>query len=350
MSIIGEAILTASVDLLVNKLASEGIRLFARQEQIQADLKKWKNMLVMIKAVLADAEEKKTTDQSVKLWLGELQNLAYDVEDLLDEFQTEVFRRKLLLGNGEPAAALDQPSSSRTRTSKFRKLIPTCCTTFAPQSIQFDYAIMSKIKEINGRFQEIVTQKDSLGLNVSSGGRTIKDRQRRETTSLVKEAKVYGRETEKKDVVELLLRDDLSNDGEFSVIPIIGMGGLGKTTLAQLVYNDKQVQDHFDLKAWTCVSDDFDVFRLTKTILISIVPDQNVDNHNLNKLQEELKKKLSGKIFLLVLDDVWNENYNDWDRLRPPFEAGAPGSKIIVTARNQEVAAIMGTVRAYQLK
>ncbi|XP_024038835.1 putative disease resistance RPP13-like protein 1 [Citrus clementina] len=350
MSIIGEAILTASVDLLVNKLASEGIRLFARQEQIQADLKKWKNMLVMIKAVLDDAEEKKTTDQSVKLWLGELQILAYDVEDLLDEFQTEVFRRKLLLGNGEPAAALDQPSSSRTRTSKFQKLIPTCCTTFTPQSIQFDYAIMSKIKEINDRFQDIVTQKDSLGLNVSSAGRSRKDRQRRETTSLVKEGKVYGRETEKKDVVELLLRDDLSNDGEFSVIPIIGMGGLGKTTLVQLVYNDKQVQDHFDLKAWTCVSDDFDVFGLTKTILISIVPDQNVDNHNLNKLQEDLNKQLSGKKFLLVLDDVWNENYNDWDRLRPPFEAGAPGSKIIVTARNQGVAAIMGTAPAYQLK
>ncbi|KAH9750642.1 putative disease resistance RPP13-like protein 1 [Citrus sinensis] len=349
MSFIGEAILTASVDLLVNKLASEGIRLFARQEQIEADLKKWKNMLVMIKAVLADAEEKKT-DQSVKLWLAELQNLAFDVEDLLDEFQTEAFRRKLLLGNGDPAAALDQPSSSRTRTNKFRKLIPTCCTTFTPQSIQFDYAIMSKIKEINDRFQDIVTQKDSLGLNVSSAGRSRKDRQRLPTTSLVTEAKVYGRETEKNEIVELLLRDDLRNDGEFSVIPIIGMGGLGKTTLAQLVYNDARVQGHFDLKAWTCVSDDFDVIRLTKSILLSIASDQNVDNHDLNKLQEELKKKLSQNKFLLVLDDVWNENYNDWDRLRRPFEAGAPGSKIIVTARNQGVAAIMGTAPAYELK
>ncbi|XP_052297980.1 putative disease resistance RPP13-like protein 1 isoform X2 [Citrus sinensis] len=349
MSIIGEAILTASVDLLVNKLASEGILFFARQEQIKADLMKWVNMLEMIKAVLDDAEEKKTTNQFVKKWLGKLQDLAYDVEDLLDEFQTEAFRRKLLLGNGDPAAAQDQPSSSRTRTSKLRKLIPTCCTTFTPQSIQFDYALMSKIKEINDRFQEIVTQKDSLGLNVSSAGGSKKASQRLETTSLVTGANVYGRETEKKDVVELLLRDDLSNDGGFSVIPIIGMGGLGKTTLAQLVYNDKRVQDHFDPKAWTCVSEDFDVKGLTKTILRSVTK-QTIDDSDLNLLQEELKKKLSGKKFLLVLDDVWNENYNDWVRLSRPFEAGAKGSKIIVTTRNQEVADIMGTASAYQLK
>ncbi|XP_052298877.1 putative disease resistance RPP13-like protein 1 [Citrus sinensis] len=350
MSIIGEAILRASVDLLVNKLASEGILFFARQEQIKADLMKWANMLEMIKAVLDDAEEKKTTNQFVKKWLGKLQNLAYDVEDLLDEFQTEAFRRKLLLGNGDPAAAQDQPSSSRTRTSKFRKLIPTCCTTFTPQSIQFDYAMMSKIKEINDRFQDIVTQKDSLGLNVSSAGRSKKDRQRLPTTSLVNEAKVSGRETEKKEIVELLLKDDSRNDGGFSVIPIIGMGGLGKTTLAQLVYNDKQVEDHFDLKAWTCVSDDFDVFRLTKSILISIAADQNADNQDLNLLQEKLKKHLFGKKFLLVLDDVWNEDYNDWVDLSLPFEAGAQGSKIVVTTRNQEVAKIMSPDQAYELK
>ncbi|XP_024038856.1 putative disease resistance RPP13-like protein 1 [Citrus clementina] len=349
MSIIGEAILTASVELLVYKLASVGIRLFPRQDQIRADLMKWKAMLLKIKAVLADAEEKKRTDEIVKLWLGELQNLAFDVEDLLDEFQTEAFRRKLLLGNGDPAAAQDQPSSSRTRTSEFRKLILTCSTTFTLQSIQFDFALMSKIKGINDRFQEILTEKDLLNLKESSAGRSRKGRQRLPTTSLVNEAKVFGREAEKKEIVELLLRDDLRNDGEFSVIPIIGMGGLGKTTLAQLVYNDARVQGHFDLKAWTCVSDDFDVIRLTKTILRSITK-QTTDDSDLNLLQEELKKKLSQKKFLLVLDDVWNENYNGWDRLRLPFEAGAPGSKIIVTARNQGVAAIMGTAPAYQLK
>ncbi|KAK9232402.1 hypothetical protein WN943_022648 [Citrus x changshan-huyou] len=128
------------------------------------------------------------------------------------------------------------------------------------------------------------------------------------------------------------------------------MGGLGKTTLAQLVYNDDRVGDHFDLRAWICVSNDFDVVRITKVILRFIVADPNVDNHDWNLLQLRLKKQLSGKRFLLVLDDVWNESYNDWADLSRPFEAGAPGSKIIVTTRNQGVAEIMGTVPAYRLK
>ncbi|KDO53176.1 hypothetical protein CISIN_1g000568mg [Citrus sinensis] len=351
MSIIGEAILKACIELLVDKLTSKGLQFFAHQEQIQADLVKWKRMLVKIKAVLDDAEEKQRTDQSVKMWLGDLHNLAFDVEDLLEEFQTEAFRRKLLLG--EPAAAAhdhDQTSSSRrSTTTKFRKLIPTCCTTFTLDSIKFEYVMISKIKEINDRFQEIVTQKDLLDLKESSAGGSKKAMQRLPTTSLVNEAKVYGRETEKKEIVELLLRDDLRNDGGFSVIPIIGMGGLGKTTLAQLVYNDHRVQDHFDLKAWTCVSNDFDVIRLTKTILRCITK-QTIDDSDLNLLQEELNKQLSRKKFLLVLDDVWNENYNDWVDMSRPLEAGAPGSKIIVTTRNQEVVAIMGTAPAYQLK
>ncbi|KAL2514461.1 putative disease resistance RPP13-like protein 1 [Forsythia ovata] len=119
------------------------------------------------------------------------------------------------------------------------------------------------------------------------------------------------------------------------------MGGVGKTTLTQLVYND-------DLMAWACVSDEFDAFRITKIILESVFSG-SCDYTDLNMLQVKLKESLSKKRFLVVLDDVWSEKYGDWDILRRPFLAGKPGSKIIVTTRHEKVAKIMSRIPAYHL-
>ncbi|KAK9192539.1 hypothetical protein WN944_003232 [Citrus x changshan-huyou] len=102
------------------------------------------------------------------------------------------------------------------------------------------------------------------------------------------------------------------------------MGGVGKTTLAQLVYKDDRVRRRFEIKAWTCVSEDFDVFRVTKSMLMSI-SNVTVNDNDLNSLQEKLEKELLKKKFLFVLGDLWNDNYNDWELLNRPFKAGTPG-------------------------
>uniref|UniRef100_A0A0V0HTG4 Putative I2-like n=1 Tax=Solanum chacoense TaxID=4108 RepID=A0A0V0HTG4_SOLCH len=124
------------------------------------------------------------------------------------------------------------------------------------------------------------------------------------------------------------------------------MGGVGKTTLAKVVYNDERVKNHFGLKAWFCVSEAYDAFRITKGLLQEIgSTDLKVDD-NLNQLQVKLKEKLNGKKFLVVLDDVWNDNYPEWDDLRNVFvqgDIGDIGSKIIVTTRKKSVALMMGS-------
>lgn len=75
----------------------------------------------------------------------------------------------------------------------------------------------------------------------------------------------------------------------------------------------------------------------------------NYDVRDLNSLQLELKERLMGKKFLFVLDDIWNDSYVDWDRLRIPFQYGVQGSKIIVTTQSEHVASIMQTVPSYHL-
>jgi Holliday junction resolvasome RuvABC ATP-dependent DNA helicase subunit len=97
----------------------------------------------------------------------------------------------------------------------------------------------------------------------------VKLSERLPTTSLVEEYEICGRNCEKEEIINLLLSND-ATDNEMGVISIFGMGGIGKTTLAQLVYNNNRVKQQFDLEAWVCVSEEFDVFKVTKTILEAI--------------------------------------------------------------------------------
>ena len=214
-----------------------------------------------IHAVLDDAEEKQMTNRFVKIWLDELEDLAYDVDDILDEFATEALRRKL---NPEPS------------TSKVRKIIDACVGS----NRSFATSMRSKIEEIDTRLQNIVTDKKDLELRENTGGTTRATRSRVPTISLVNEGHVYGREEDKKDIVKLLLSGE-SSDAQLFVIPIVGMGGLGKTTLAQLVYNDDQVSRYFDSKVWVCVYEDFDIIRVTKAILQSVTFEHCDANENL---------------------------------------------------------------------
>lgn len=159
---------------------------------------------------------------------------------------------------------------------------------------------------------------------------------------MVEESGVYGRDIGKEALISLLISDDVSCD-KVLVIPIVGMAGIGKTTLAQVAYNDGRVREYFNVQVWVFVSVEFDVYAITKTIFEAVTC-QKCNIQDLNELQVELKKALVGKKFLFGHDDVWNNNFDSWNVLKCPFEFGARGSKIIATTRNERVASMMGTV------
>ena len=147
------------------------------------------------------------------------------------------------------------------------------------------------------------------------------------------------------------LLEDAKNSEDLSVYPIVGMGGLGKTTLVKQVFNDHRVCNHFDLTIWVCVSDDFN----TKTILESIIECCTGQNPNLKTLEAVRKKVeevLQSKRYLLVLDDVWNEDQEKWKQLKGKLHCAraAKGATILVTTRLEEVASTMETHPAYLLK
>ena len=202
MSDIAEAALSGFFQVLFSNLTSPELLEFLNQDQAQADLKKWKTMLLKIRAILYGAKEKQMTSRAVKIWLDELRDLAFDVEDVSDKFANEALQHKL---NAEHS------------TRKEPMLIPAC-VSFNPSSVMFSTNMRSKIKEINIRLQESVTQQNYLELRYYDGGRT--KTARLPTTFLVNEGHVYGRDEDKKAIVNLLLSAG-SSDSQLSMIPIL---------------------------------------------------------------------------------------------------------------------------------
>ncbi|KAM1224300.1 hypothetical protein ACFX2G_044179 [Malus domestica] len=120
------------------------------------------------------------------------------------------------------------------------------------------------------------------------------------------------------------------------------MGGMGKTTLAQLAFNDENVKACFEIKIWVCVSDPFDEIKIAKAIIVGVGA-TNPNSDELETFLQCMSKSIEGKKFLLVLDDVWTEDERKWEKLKLPLiRSGAHGSRLLVTTRKQKVAVMMG--------
>ncbi|XP_071719065.1 putative disease resistance RPP13-like protein 1 [Rutidosis leptorrhynchoides] len=240
----GETIVSAAVNVLIKKLISGLLLNLAKHEGIESQLKKWKKDLCLIQDVLVDAGHKQITHNAVRTWLKELQELAYDMEGIVDDMAIEAMKREL-----------NQKSDTSTSTS--RKLI----------------------KSVRGVFTRCLREIQKI----------IRLFNRRLETSLVDVSKVLGREADKEALLEQLLGGEASTQN-VSILPIVGMGGVGKTTLAKLVYNDKKVKDHFELRAWVCVSDEFDVLSISNTIYQAVTGEEDKTFTDLNLLHVALKK------------------------------------------------------------
>ncbi|XP_039161124.1 putative disease resistance protein RGA1 [Eucalyptus grandis] len=324
-----ESLLSGIAEGVLVKIASlvlqEAVAIYGVENQIS----ELRETLTAINAVLLDAEEQQAKNHCLQVWLDRLRDVLYDAEDVLDEFGCEALRKQVISRHG----------GVKEKVCRFFSL---------SNPLVLRAKLSDKIKEIRGRLSRISTEKDQFDLTMRSADNDVAQTRSREMTySFVNKLDVIGRDIDKQKIIEMLLQS--TNDKNLSVIPIVGIGGLGKTALAKLIYNDDSVKEQFELQMWVFVPQDFD---LKKTIeeIIKAATGQSSSNLNIQQLQTHLLGIIKDKKYLLVLDDVWSNGPNRWQELRDLLSNGASESKVIVTTRNLEVASMMGTFPTHNLE
>ncbi|XP_060667881.1 disease resistance protein RGA2-like [Ziziphus jujuba] len=321
-----EAVVVSSMaEGIVKRLGSEAVREISLLWGVNEELVGLEETISTIKAVLADAEKKQIHKDQVKTWLSRLEDVVYEADDLVDVISTEALRYQVMTNN--------------TKTTK------QVCTFFSTSNqLVFRHKMSHKIESLKKKLA-VIRDDRQFHLEEHYGeAQAVYNRAVRDTHSFVSKGEVIiGRDNNRMKILQLLL-DTKSDHENVSVVNIMGHGGLGKTTLSRLVFNDEKVEKHFDLKMWVCLSDaDFGVRLLVAKIVKSISNNEKVENCEMELLQKSLREKISGKRYLLVLDDLWNENRELWLKLKDLLLNGIDGSRIIVTTRSMVVARITKT-------
>ncbi|KAK1370491.1 NB-ARC domain-containing protein [Heracleum sosnowskyi] len=308
-----DAVVTDLAAGLVRKLVS-----LATQEVIQAwnlneDLETLRERLETIDALLSDADTKMLTMPTVRNWFNKLEDVAHVADVFIDELAYQVTRRKV---------------ENRRKVLDF--FVPSKNNTL------YRFKVAHKIKSIHTSFDKIFKWAGDLGLQpLAHLYSVVQQKEIRNTPPCEDESKIVGRVSDMSYLVHTLCKNHQEN---LSVIAVVGMGGQGKTTLARMVYNRDVVIDTFPKRMWVTVSDDFDFMNILNEMVVSLTS-TNSKLKNADGLIKDLQKQLKGVKYLLILDDVWNDQQEKWDKLMNSLHGvgGAKGSRILITTRNQEV-------------
>jgi len=326
--IITGALVSIFLERTIDNLASSFGDIFRGEKGKKEQLRNLKVKLLAVDVVADDAEKKQFTNQRVRDWLLAAKGVVFDAEDLLDEID----------------CALSKSQVEAQSQSSVKKVLNSLKSSFV--SFFKENEIESRMEQVIEDLEDLATRSHVLGLKKADDV-GVKSGSKLSSTFLPNESDIYGREDDKQIVFNWLTSDTHNN---LSILSIVGMGGVGKTALAQHVFNHPRMDEaKFDVKVWICVSDEFDIFKVSKAILEHVTKPIDDDTRDLEMVHRRLKKELTGKKFFIVLDDVWNENQPKWEEVRKPLVFGVQGSRILVTTRSKEVVSTMRS-EEYSLK
>ncbi|TKY70092.1 Disease resistance protein RPM1 [Spatholobus suberectus] len=303
----------SSVSFLLDKLTSllqEEVNL---QRGVREDVQHIKYELERHKAIIRVADSLEDKDPELKAWVKRVRDVAHDMEDAIDEFNLRL---------------VDQHGQGNN--SSFHNFFST---------LRARHTIASNIQGIKSRVDIISQGRPTLpGIGSGSSQRLSTRLDSQGDALLLEEADLVGIDKPKKQLSDLLFNDEAGR----AVIPIYGMGGLGKTTLAKQVYDDPKVKKRFRIHAWVNLSQSFKLEELLKDLVqqlhnvIGKPAPEAVGQMKSDNLKELIKSLLQRSRYLIVLDDVWHVKV--WDSIKLALPNNNRGSRVMLTTRKKDIA------------
>ncbi|XWS13137.1 hypothetical protein CRYUN_Cryun36dG0011800 [Craigia yunnanensis] len=273
-------------------------------------LTRLRSVVAAVKGLAAVAEQRFEMAVEIERWLTEVKRLGYELDYLLDDYEQQL--RKVMNQN----------------------LISSC------------FCFLTR--NVNRRSIEHVLEK--LTTLASEGDWPLESNWRPDlyfrsysgTSFVCLEPEIVGRDLDRDMIISLLLS---KSEQVCRVVSIVGVGGVGKTSLARLVYNAEKVTRNFGFKYWISLGNNryVDVERIGEAIYSRKIL-------SLNDLEAGVRRELVGKRFLIVLDNLRHEEMDLWITLRTWFSVGSPGSAVIVTTRSTAAADSIGSMPLYYLE
>ncbi|KAF7105932.1 hypothetical protein CFC21_106702 [Triticum aestivum] len=299
----------------ISKAASAAAAELSLVMGVQKDIWFIKDELKTMQAFLAAAEATKNRDMLLKVWAEQVRDLSYNIEDCLDEFMVHV--------------------RSQSLTKRLMKL-------------KDRRRIAIQIRNLKSRVEEVSSRNARYNL-IKTEASTTSDKEvsyiedvRNHSASNTDEAELVGFTKPREELIKLM--DVNTRDGDAKVICVVGMGGLGKTTLARKTYESKEdIVKNFPCCAWITVSQSFYKIEMLKDMIRQLLGGDSLKNLlkelegkvvQVKDLAEYLNQEIKDKRYLIILDDLWTIDAWRWIKDIVFPNSNKKGSRIIVTTRD----------------